>query len=204
MRFWIFILLLLIPIVMAYDSGETIEAVTLPKCFGEVLVQVVPDNRTATDYELVGCTKTKEFIWECQCNGAASIYLKTYNTTKNVFNFQVEYFLVRPTTADLYPAGVQPNKRMKRERVVVGVDTPEPKKQFQWPELSGGVSIIIIILISFVVISIIILIWMMFKFVMKDDHNKIEGEINKEAPYKIETPSENSENEELDQYLKGL
>jgi len=157
MRFWVFILLLLIPTVMAYDAGETIEAIIIPKCYGEVRVGVSPDNNTATDYELVGCTKEDDYLWTCQCNGATSIYLKTYNTTKNVFNLRAEYFLVRPTTADLDPAGVQPNKRMKRERVVVGIKPPEPKQPFKWPEFTGIAMAMTIIIILIIVVIIIVL-----------------------------------------------
>jgi len=42
------------------------------------------------------------------------------------------------------------------------------------------------------------------KFVLNDDDNKIEGEEKNKAPYKVEAPSNNEENEELKQYLKGL
>ena len=203
---YIILLLLLMPIVSAYDAGTTIETFILPLCYGEATVLVDPDNRTAFgDYEIVGCTETKLYLWSCKCNGPTSIYLKSPNTTKNIYNLKVQYYIARPTTEDMDIASPQSNMRLNMKRVVVGLDPPKPivVKPFKWPEIGNTIKTIIAIVIFIVAAIIVGMIYMAIKFLFGDDDNKIEAPskpVEEIVPYKIEPKND----DELDKYLKGL
>jgi len=209
---FIIMFILLIQCISAIDAGTDYTLTTI-NCYGNVVIDVrgeTPINRS--EYSFKGCSELKKNYWSCNCiNGNnLPIILLTKNTTKNIYDIVLEYYISPESDrGTIVRDGVIIHDDSKRtdnfNDIYVGLKPIEiVKEKFKMPELPGGWSFIIMVIVIVAIIIFIIgigYLFVKFLFTEKDYDKDI-------APKKVmQTQKKNDEDisdEELDNLLKDL
>jgi len=118
--------------------------ITEIKCYTDASVKV-NTLKADTEYIIENCKIYKNNIWKCSCNNDLTpIALVSKNTTKDIFDVVVEYYISNNINDD--------NKRTLFFNNI-NINYKEPKKEFVWPEIKSSVGLIIGIIIIILLIG---------------------------------------------------
>ena len=156
----------------AIEAGETYELYTVPKCTGDALLKVRGVNPIEeNEYEFKGCGETAADYWKCPCNGYnVKIYLVTDRNTKNIYDIVLQYYL---------NAVDDTNVRTKNFNNINVNVLPKAKKEsttISFPEIKGSSITFIIIIIVGLIVSIIVVGILVYRWLFHDKNNMIDDD----------------------------
>jgi len=168
--------MLIVSIVLLLLNILTINAdyqrnITDIQCYSDTIVKVNSNNINFNDYNIIGCNNYKDNYWKCKCDypNTIPIILNIKNSSKNMFNIVIEYYVSKDINDD--------NKRtLFFNDININYKQPKIKKSFVMPELKN-INIMLGIVFLIIVICIIFISYM-YKIFFKDDKKEKKQNID--------------------------
>ena len=170
------ILLCLIHIINAYTAGEVYTVTNISKCYGNYNVKVrSSDGIVDGEYSIVDCIG-KDNLWTCSCNDNGNdIQILTNADITNVYDITVEYYIAPLVDND--NISNDSNKRTK-QFINIGFKSIKKQEPFKLPELEDEV--VIVSVIGGIILFIALIIFLLWKFVFKNEEDISDRQMDKE------------------------
>ncbi len=150
--------------IQGYTAGELYTVTNISKCYGNYSVKVRGENNIVDgEYSMLNSTGENN-IWIGGCNDNGNdIQILTDTETNNVYDITVEYYLM-PLTDDNITN--DSNKRTL-QFTNIGFKSVKEKEPFKMPQLEDGR--VILGVVGGIVLFIGLIIFLLWKFVFKDE-----------------------------------
>lgn len=207
------------------DSGTPYNVFEIPKCYGDSLVKIRAYNNISNDkYSFDGCSKTScvqckdnEELWKCSCidGKALNITLNTADDLNNEYDITIEYYiepievLLENETSDTEPTQADiENSNKKRVETITNlefgaVEKKPPKEPIKWPSLGEGGLMYIFFLIGGILLFILVVGVMLFKWLMKEGESQYSSPSTYSSRPKV-SPSTKKKKEMTDEEILEL
>lgn len=192
--------------VHAIDSGDSYQVANIIRCYGTVDIRIWGKSNITNDFNFKDCVQTEKDKWQCECNTNNNTYiiLQTLNTTYNIYDIVIQYFIQPKVKIEegQYDINSDNKRTLNFNNIIV---TPKIEKKeiikFKMPDfnLAGILMVGIFIFVT----SLLITLYYIWKNFMgeKNDINLSIGYYTKERHKPKELKSGDAE---LDDFIKKL